>query len=244
MLFFRFLGARLVATFLAVFGLWGMASAAPVSLGSITHDYGSGVGQVASASLMGGGANCDTLNASSITVRAGSSCGQRFYDQFDFSGLGFDTIDRYEVTLDFSGTRNQYAGTERWYLRPASSTSVGSSDWMNYELNASGVQTFVLNSALDIFPAIAGGNLFLWFSSTAPTFFGLPEFTLNSARVEIFGTPAATPIPIPGTLALALAPLGFIAGTTGLRRAREQHRDRRRDGLGRYANSAGSELSS
>lgn len=88
------------------------AVAAPVSLGSIEHLYGSNTGHQA-PSVMGiyhPGGNCDTLNNTTVTVKAtaASSC-NRFADAFDFSGIDYGSIDHFTMTLDFNQAKNQSA---------------------------------------------------------------------------------------------------------------------------------------
>jgi hypothetical protein len=195
--------------------------AAPVLLDTLEHDYGTGTGQVAPSSM--GAGSCDVMGTNSVTVRSASGC-QRFYDEFDFGGLSYDSIDRFEFTLGYSGARNElvfpFVGSlERWAPRPASSTSNGSAQTAAY-LGSSGVQTWVFDSSLDIFGDIlASESFFAWMSREGG--WGTLSVDLDFAKLEIYGSPETNAVPTPGTLALAL--FGLVAGgatTSQVRRAR------------------------
>lgn len=213
----------------ALCALVGVAQAATVSLGTIIHDYGSGAGQMAPASQ--GAGSCDVLNTNSVTVRSASGC-QRFYDSFDFSTFGYDSIDRFELTLDFTGARNETFGFERWAPRPASSASGGSSQTATF-LNASGPQSWVFDDSLDVWDDIvSSGSFYLWMSRELVA--GVNSVNLNYARLEVFGTERTEPpegtVSSPGSLALASLGIGLaFLGTPSLReKLRTHERNRRR----------------
>ena len=207
----KILGGILFALMVSV------AQAAPVLLSTIEHDYGTDIGQMAPSSM--GGGSCDVMGTDSVTVRSASNC-QRFYDEFDFGSVSYDSINSFVLTLGFSGARNETFGLERWAPRPASSTTSGSSQVAAY-LAASGVQSWTFDSSLDVFDDIvSGGSFFLWMSRELV--FGTNSLDLDFAELKIYGEPETQAVPEPATLALAM--FGLIAGfatTPRVRRARQ-----------------------
>ena len=188
------------------------AFASPVSLGTIQHLYGTDANRQLSSisSVFHPGGNCDTPNAATITVRAtaAATC-NRFADAFDFSSIAFDSIDRFEITLDFTGARNQQGlfSSERWNVRGASNYEQSATTFGN-QLNGGGTQTFVFNSSAALFGDIVNAETFmLSFSSNSNS----NNFNLSSARLEIFGVSALASVPEPGTLALVGAALLGLA---------------------------------
>lgn len=191
-------------------------SAQAALIGTITHDYGTGPGQVSAPGL--GAGTCDTLNSNSITVTNGSGC-QRFYDAFDFSGFAYDSIERFELTLGFSGTDTAIRQcvlvifcsnvVDDWRARPASSAINGSGSLPALTKSGSYTeQTLVFNSGLDIFGDILAGEAFyLWFAQQAS---GARSFELFSASLSIFGEPS-TAVAEPAPLALMLGGLALLA---------------------------------
>lgn len=175
-------------------------SAHAALIGTITHDYGHGY----TAPSLGSG-TCDTLNLNSITVTNGDGC-QRFYDIFDFSHLNFASIDKFELTLNYSLAR----GLNLWSARPAYDAEDGTGSNINpirTRLSNGSSTTFVFTNSLDVFDEIvAGESFYLWFSRTL----GSNSFELYSATLDVFGTPAQT-TPVPAPASLALLGLGLLA---------------------------------
>jgi len=177
------------------------AGASPITLGSITHDYGSATGVNASNTSQ----SCDTLNTTTITVKAASSCA-RFLDYFDFSALNYNSVSKFSLTLKFADTSNLL---ESWAMRPASSGTNGSGSTQNLTRGGAGLtQTFSIDniSNPDVFNAIVTNKSFaLWFANNG---FSGQTFTLDSARLDVIGEA----IPEPASLALfALAAAAVAA---------------------------------
>ncbi|MEZ4195363.1 MAG: hypothetical protein R3B53_03155 [Candidatus Paceibacterota bacterium] len=203
------------------------AQASPI-LATITHDYGSGVGQVAPSSL--GAGTCDTLNVNTVTIRSASNC-QRFYDTFDLSGV-MGIIDSFTLTMDFTGARNETLGLERWAPRPASSATNGSLQVADL-MAASGPQSWVFDATnLDVFNDILASKQFVtWFSREA--LFGNNSVNVDYITLQVSGTPdTVNSVPNPGTLPLlGLAFSGmFIPGA--LKRAQAKHKAEKLAALG------------
>jgi len=188
------------------------ASAAVVQVGSITRNYGSS--GATPASMPAG--SCDTLNASSVTVRDSSGC-QRFYDLFDFGAFNYSSFDHLTLTLNFGATNDVNMVTipvvnitipvlEDWRVRFASSPIVGSNVLHNMnEVGSPTSQAFNLLSTENVYNSIvANKKLYLWFSDEAA---GANNFQLYSARLDVYGTA----LPEPGSMALAGIALGALA---------------------------------
>ncbi|MCC5795167.1 MAG: hypothetical protein JJT85_10610 [Chromatiales bacterium] len=207
---------KIASSLVSVAALTLIGSAANAALiGTITHDYGTGPGQVSTPSL--GAGTCDTLNSNSITVTNSSGC-QRFFDVFDFSGFAYDSIDSFELTLGFSDTNSLVEQCflffcsdvrDDWRVRPASSAINGSASLPAMTRSDSYVeQTFAFDSTLDLFGDIVAGEAFyLWFAQEAG---GARSFELFSASLSVFGTPTAA-VPAPAPLGLLLGGIALLA---------------------------------
>ena len=181
------------------------ASATAAPIGTITHNYGSNAATGAKAST--GGNSCDTLSASSITVRDGgpANC-KRFLDIFDFSSMNFSNVSSLSLTLNFKDTDdwNYVFFPEDWKVRGASSASLNDSGMMDMKrVNGYKTQTFTFDSQSDAFNAIVANRKF--YLGFADEGLGSNEFMLKSASLAVNGT-----VPEPTSIALfGLAMAGF-----------------------------------
>lgn len=200
---------KVIASFIAAAAITFCAEAKAATLATLVHDYGTGPGQVDP------GGN-DTLLADAVIVSDQSS--SRFNDAFDFSGLAYDTIDSFELTLDFASAGPSFTGgfipfpLEVWSVRMQGSNS-GSilDDAFRPMVSGFSPQSFTIDGgsilAGDVFThSIASGEFEFWFSEVS---LGPDAFRLNSATLTINGTPAA--VPLPAGLPLLLAGLGGLA---------------------------------
>ena len=176
----------------------------------IFHDYGSDSGKIDP------GGN-DPVYADYVKIWDNSS--SRFYDNFDFSDMGFEEIDSFDLTLDFSDTGDTiFFGllpTEDWNARPAGDNGSGLLFDM-YNSQARTQQTFSFNSNnLDVFDEIIDNQSFgLWFAEETGSWTGADSFKLYSASLDINGTQTA-PVPEPATILLLGAGLGGLVTVRG-----------------------------
>ena len=187
------------------------AKAATVLLGSDLHDYGTGTGQVDP------GGN-DVVSANHVTVSDQSS--SRFNDSFDFSSLVYDAIERFELVLTFANAGPNCGFilcSEVWQARiNGSNNSASSDDYFSTLFSANSPQTITLTfgtdtGSIDAFAhTLATQELSLWFSEFS---LGSDSFNLASAELNIYGTPAAVPLPAAGFLLI-----GALGGLAALRR--------------------------
>lgn len=195
---------------LALVLLAGASQAAPVLLGSVTHNYGNG------ASLSNGGySNNSCVKSGYVIVKdAANGCGNsRFADSFDFSPLNIGSVTSLSLTLTFSATNDiaWFIFPEDWRVRPASG-STGSATLFDMTRTGSTIsQTFTFTAAnLDVFASIvANRNFGLWFSEESAF---SQQFNLQSATLNVNGNAAVAAVPEPTALALAslaLLALGF-----------------------------------
>ena len=194
------------------------ANAAVVTLGTIDKEYGFAADHGDQAST--GGTSCDTLNATSITVRDGGAknCG-RFNDTFDFSAMKYKSIDNLKLTLGFSNTNNYnlllgfIPVAEDWRLIIADSDGRSSNKLLDMT-NSTGAfsQTFMINATThaNVFANITNNGKFqMWFGDEA---WGANNFNLNSAKLEVTGTA------VPEPSSVALFGISMLAAASARRR--------------------------
>ena len=186
------------------------------TLGLFTHDYGTGSGNVA-PDQYGSGA----LNSDSVTVADDEA--PRFQDNFDLSSVS-GSIERFDLTLTFgdAGPSGVFNLGERWQARILGSDDSSSSDDNFVTMyDEASPQTITLSfwtdfGAPDAFAHSVATDMFSFgFSENTGSgwpYRGADEFDLQSASLEVIGTP--TPVPLPATmplLAVALGGLGYAA---------------------------------
>ncbi|MBO9687337.1 MAG: hypothetical protein J7598_12045 [Mitsuaria chitosanitabida] len=205
-----FKSIKAIAT-LALVLLAGASQAAPVLLGSVTHNYGNAAGQ-----SKGGYTNNSCVKSGYVIVKDTSNgCGNsRFADTFDFSSLNIGTVTSLSLSLTFAATNDVTAFffPEDWRVRPASGTT-GSNSLFDMTRTGSAItQTFTFTADnLDVFASIVSNRNFgLWFSEES---LFSQQFNLLSATLNVNGAAPAVAVPEPTALALAslaLLALGFI----------------------------------
>ncbi len=213
----RFLQILAVSTVLST-----PALAAPVLLGAIEHDYGSTAGRVGTTSGSTASYGCDSLQANSLIVQGSNHtrC-QRFADMFDFSGIDFESIDHFVLTLDFADAKDQLGGFENWRVRPADSYTHAVAGSTGPSLTNNGPQSFTFSDSgymATVFDQIvANQQFYLWFETTFPS---INRFELSSARLELYGEEKQQQaVPEPSTLALFGLALIGLAGAARRRTA-------------------------
>ena len=176
-------------------------------------------------SLLAGSAGAATLiYDQSLTPSSGSSS-TTFYDDdndfsefWDFSGVSYTSIDRFELTLEVSGAKDEGGPLwglpkEDWRIRAQGSSS-GSSDDL-FAAIGDGTNTYTIDMAsdgggVDVFAhSVATGRFDLWLAEeSADWLVPNPSITVSSARLKVFGDMA--PVPLPAGLPLLAGALGGL----------------------------------
>lgn len=217
---------------LVVAGLALSASvqASPVLLDTITHNYGS-QHYVPDSVKANKNPNCDAAAQDWLVIKDRNNGCQRFYDNFSFADLAYQSIDSFELSLSYSHTNN-FLGTpwigEKWQVRPGVSSSTAGDQYFDLKLVGNTITadifTFTRNN-LAIFDQIVNAkNFSLWFAEDA---LGANNFRLYSASLNVYGSaPQITP-QNPDTTVAVPAPAGialFGLGLTLLGFARRNNR--------------------
>lgn len=213
--------------------LSAFVQASPILLDTITHNYGNQhyVPDSVKANKNG---NCDSAAADWLVIKDSDNGCQRFYDNFSFADLAYQSIDSFELSLSYSHTNNVFSffgfsiPAEQWQVRPGVSSSTPG--YQYFDLNrvgntiTLGTFTFTRNN-LAIFDQIVNAkNFSLWFAEDA---WGANNFRLYSASLNVYGSaPQITP-QNPDTTVAVPAPAGialFGLGLTLLGFARRNNR--------------------
>lgn len=215
---------RILTSLGAVLAL-GVALASPAAaapLGSFTHNYGTGAYDPSGS---------DALSTGYVTVSDQSSV--RFSDSFNFASLQpGNSIDSLALTLTFSAAGPDgisfacgavsFNVSECWQLRAqGANSSTQSDDYFATLFSNLSPQTFTLSAATDtggvnaFATSLSTGTFAFWFAEQTGNFLHTDKFNLSSAKLEVFGTPAAVPLPAGGLLLL-----GALGGLAALRRKR------------------------
>lgn len=180
---------------------------------------------MAGAFAVSGAASAATLIYDQTLIPNNHANSTTFYDDdndfnesWDFSSVSFTSIDRFELTLEVSGSHDEsWYGIfyEDWQIRAQGSAS-GSSDDLFKKITADGANTFIINAASDtgsrdVFAHSVASSIFtLWLAEeSADTFIPNPSITVSSANLKIYGEAAV--VPLPASLPLLLAGLGGLA---------------------------------
>ena len=190
-------------------GTVGSSWAAPVDstlLGSVTHDYGWGVGKVNP-----GGSDpllYDTALVTDISP-------WQFTDDFLFSGIVPPSMNISGLELTLTYALNQADNYEQWYVQPG-----GGSEYFAMDEAGLGfvTQSFWFDSTLDFFDTATKDGIFnLQFSELTGCY---DWFLLDSAKLSVFGGDSVlndNPAPVPEPATMLLSALG-LASFAALRR--------------------------
>ncbi|RKF16541.1 VPLPA-CTERM sorting domain-containing protein [Roseovarius spongiae] len=188
---------------------------------------------LAGALFVSGAASASTLIYDQTLIPNSSSNSTTFFDDdndfsesWDFSGVAYTAIDRFELTLEVSGAADEsgwFFGhpKEDWKIRVQGSQSGPSSNPVNvnddlFDDIADGTNTYTINAAsdagsVDVFAhSVATGNFTLWLAEeTSDVLLPNPSITVSSANLKVYGDVA--PVPLPAGAPLLLAGLGGLA---------------------------------
>ncbi|MDD4864002.1 MAG: PEP-CTERM sorting domain-containing protein [Alishewanella agri] len=204
--------------------LSAFVQASPILLDTITHNYGN-QHYVPNSVKANKNGNCDSADADWLVIKDRDNC-QRFYDNFSFADLAYQSIDSFELSLSYSRTDNinwfinwflLIPVLEQWQVRPGVSSSIPGYQYFDLKLVGntitSGIFTFTRNN-LAIFDQIVNAkNFSLWFAEDA---WGANDFRLYSASLNVYGSaPQITP-QNPDTTVAVPAPAGIALFGLGL----------------------------
>jgi hypothetical protein len=197
------------------------AHALETTIFSETYQYGTGQRDPGGSDPLGDGY---------VTVSDQSST--RFNDSFDFSGLPYESIDRFDLTLTFYDAGPSFGlfwgfipySKENWSVRvPGSDSSFtgetsgdnsgSDNDFFGSLSDALSPQTFVVSMTSD---TVGGDDAFAEALAIEKFIFGFSDFgveksafNLESAKLDIVGV---VPLPAAAWLLGGIAGLGLIAG--------------------------------
>lgn len=201
--------------------LSAFVQASPILLDTITHNYGS-QHYVPDSVKANKNPNCDAAAQDWLVIKDRNNGCERFYDNFSFADLAYQSIDSFELSLSYSRTDNInwflfFSALEQWQVRPSVSSSTAGDQY--FDLNRVGntitadIFTFTRNN-LAIFDQIVNAkNFSLWFAEDA---LGANNFRLYSASLNVYGSaPQITP-QNPDTTVAVPAPAGIALFGLGL----------------------------
>jgi len=146
-----------------------------------------------------------------------------FSESFDFSSVAYTAIDRFVLTLDVAGARDEsgfflFFGPffEDWSIRVQGSDTGGFADDSFSDITGDGTVSFTLDAAsdggtVDAFAnSVATGIYTFWLAEgSADSIVNNPSITISSAQLQVFGEVA--PVPLPAGLPLLAGALGGLA---------------------------------
>jgi hypothetical protein len=180
-------------------------------IGSYVHDYGNGEGK------FDPGGN-DVLYGNYVQVSDKSS--SRFSDFFTFNDLSYSTIEKFELTLEFSNI--SIWPIEDWYMRPD-----GTLNYWSFNLNTVGstptTQTFSIDISFqpEFNDMVTAKKFEFWFAEETGNFLHTDIFNLYSAKLDIFGQAIIESHPTPEPATMLLFGVGLL-GIAGVSRRRKQ----------------------